>query len=139
MVRWVLEVVSNVRRPCVGKVPHTMPPKQKRGVAVLKEIEKLTNTVNILTSKRAFKRIITGMVREGHPARNKKGHNAIKFKPNAITALHQATEAYLTRLFEDTNLVAIHAKRTTIEEKDMLLACKLRGDKDALWWTRRKP
>ena len=113
-----------------------MPPKQKRGVAVLKEIEKLMETVDLLTSKRAFKRIITGMVRDGYKERNKKGHNAIKFKPNAVTALHEATEAFITRLFEDTNLVAIHAKRTTIEEKDMLLACRLRGDKTAFWWTR---
>lgn len=116
-----------------------MPPKQKRGVAVLKEIEKLMKTGDILTSKRAFKRIITGIVRECHTLRNKKGHNAIKFKPNAVTALHEATEAFITRLFEDTNLVAIHAKRTTIEDKDLLLACRLRGDKAAFWWTRPEP
>ena len=73
-----------------------MPPKQKRGVAVLTEIEKLVKTVDVLTSKRAFKRIITGMVRDGYKERNKKGHNAIKFKSNTVTALQEATEAFIS-------------------------------------------
>jgi histone H3/H4 len=36
-------------------------------------------------------------------------------------ALQEATEAYLTGLFEDTNLCAIHAKRVTIMTKDLRL------------------
>ncbi len=31
----------------------------------------------------------------------------------------EAAEAYLVRLFEDTNLCAIHAKRVTIMPKDI--------------------
>lgn len=113
-----------------------MPPKQKRGVVVLKEIVRLFKTGDVVTSKRAFKRVITRIVHENNPKRNVKGHNAIKFKPNALMAIQEATEAYITRLLEDTNLLAIHAKRITIEEKDMALAYRMRGDENEFWWTR---
>lgn len=45
----------------------------------------------------------------------------------ALEALQEATEAYLIGLFEDTNLLAIHAKRVTIATKDMQLARRIRG------------
>ncbi|KAJ1342501.1 hypothetical protein BSLG_002943 [Batrachochytrium salamandrivorans] len=40
-----------------------------------------------------------------------------------------ASEAYLVGLFEDTNLAAIHAKRVTIQPKDIQLARRLRGER----------
>ena len=43
-------------------------------------------------------------------------------------ALQEAAEAYLVRLFEDSNLAAIHAKRVTIMPKDIQLARRLRGE-----------
>ncbi|KAF6159229.1 hypothetical protein GIB67_032000, partial [Kingdonia uniflora] len=42
--------------------------------------------------------------------------------------LHEAAEAYLVGLFEDTNLCAIHAKRVTIMPKDIQLARRIRGE-----------
>ena len=39
-----------------------------------------------------------------------------------MDALQEASEAFLVKLFEDTNLAAIHAKRVTIMPKDMQLA-----------------
>ena len=35
---------------------------------------------------------------------------------------------YLTILMEDSNLLAIHAKRCTVMVKDMQLAMRIRGD-----------
>ena len=46
----------------------------------------------------------------------------------AVQALHAATKAYAVGLFDDTNLVAWHAKRITIQRKDMQLLCYLRGE-----------
>lgn len=40
----------------------------------------------------------------------------------------EAAEAFLVTLFEDTNLCAIHARRVTIQAKDMQLARRIRGD-----------
>jgi len=53
----------------------------------------------------------------------------MRFQANALEALQEAAEAYLIRLFEDTNLCAIHAKRVTIMPKDIQLARRIRGER----------
>ncbi len=44
-------------------------------------------------------------------------------------ALQEAAESYLTGLFEDANLCAIHASRMTVMKKDLDLARRLRGER----------
>ena len=46
----------------------------------------------------------------------------LRFQSSAVMALQEAAEAYLVSLFEDTNLAAIHAKRVTIQPKDLVSA-----------------
>ncbi len=46
----------------------------------------------------------------------------------ALLALQEASEAYLVRLFEDTNECAMHAERVTIMPKDMRLVQRIRGE-----------
>ena len=48
----------------------------------------------------------------------------------AVDALHEAAENYLVGMMEDANLLAIHAKRYTIQSRDIQLACRIRGEKD---------
>ena len=48
----------------------------------------------------------------------------------AVDALHEAAESYLVGMMEDANLLAIHAKRYTIQPRDIQLARHIRGDKD---------
>ena len=45
-----------------------------------------------------------------------------------MLSLQTAAEAYLIRLFEDTNLTVIHAKRVIVQPKDFLsrAACAVR-------------
>jgi histone H3 len=53
----------------------------------------------------------------------------LRFQSSAILALQEATEDYLVSLFEDINLLALHATRVTIIPKDMQqLARRLRGE-----------
>ena len=52
-----------------------------------------------------------------------------RMQSSALLALQEASEAYLVGLFEDTNLCAIHAKRVTIQPKDMQLARRIRGER----------
>jgi len=52
----------------------------------------------------------------------------VQFQSTAVLALQEAVESYLTQLFEDTNLCALHAKRVTIMPKDIQLAYRIRGD-----------
>lgn len=49
----------------------------------------------------------------------------LRFQSAAIRALQEASEAYLTGLFEDTNLCAIRAKRVTIKPKYIYLARRI--------------
>ncbi|CBY18905.1 unnamed protein product [Oikopleura dioica] len=49
--------------------------------------------------------------------------------PIPVFRRHEASEAYLVGLFEDTNLCAIHAKRVTIMPKDIQLARRIRGER----------
>ena len=46
----------------------------------------------------------------------------------ALEALRCAAEDYLVRLFEDSNLCAIHARRVTLMPRDIQLARRLRGE-----------
>ena len=51
--------------------------------------------------------------------------NEIRWQSNAILAIQEASEQFLVRLFEDTNLCAIHAKRVTIQPKDIYLVRRI--------------
>ena len=51
-----------------------------------------------------------------------------RYTKDAMLALQEAAEAHLIKLFEDTNLLAIHAERVTIKPKDMQLARRIRGN-----------
>lgn len=53
----------------------------------------------------------------------------LRFSVMAIAALIFALELYLVDLFEDVNLSAIHAKRQTIEPKDIQFARRIRKER----------
>ncbi|KAH8687174.1 histone-fold-containing protein, partial [Tricladium varicosporioides] len=63
------------------------------------------------------------------------GYN-LRFEKTAIDALQEAAEAFLVREFECTNLMAIHGKRVTIQQKDMQLVSRLRNIIGAPYETR---
>jgi len=50
------------------------------------------------------------------------------FQSTAVLTLHEASEAYLVCLFEDTNIAALHANCVTIKPKNMWLAQCMRGE-----------
>ena len=54
----------------------------------------------------------------------------LRWQRDAIKALHQAAEDYLVTIMEDANLLAIHAKRVTVQPRDIQLARRIRGEKD---------
>ena len=53
----------------------------------------------------------------------------LQFEGSAILALREASEAYLTNLFEDSQLLVIHAKWIMIMPRDIQLALRIRGGK----------
>ena len=50
------------------------------------------------------------------------------FQSTAIAALQEAAENFIVGLFEDVNLLAIHARCVTIMPHDIRLALRIRGD-----------
>ena len=87
----------------------------------LKEIRKYQRSTELMFRKLPFQRLVREIAQDFKPD--------LRFQSAAIGALQEASEAYLVRLMEDTNLCAIHAKRVTIMPKDMQLARRIRGEK----------
>ena len=89
------------------------------GTLALKEIRHYQKTTDLLIRRAPFIRLCKEVSQD-------MGF-LYRFQSNAIAALQEASEAFLVGLFEDTNLIAIHAKRKTIMPKDMQLARRIRG------------
>lgn len=98
------------------KKPHRF----RSGTRALQEIRRYQRTTNTLISKLPFQRLVREVAQNHRPD--------IRFQSAAIGALQEASEHYLTELFGDVNLCAIHAKRITIMPRDMQLARRLRGN-----------
>ena len=50
------------------------------------------------------------------------------FQSTALAALQEAAENFLVGLFEDINLLAVHAKRVNMMPRDICLALRFQGD-----------
>jgi len=94
--------------------------RHRPGELALKEIRKYQLSVESLIPKAPFSRLVREISEDFG--------NAIRWYEGAMQALHEAAEAYIVELFEDTNLCCLHAKRVTIRPKDIQLAMRLRGD-----------
>ena len=46
----------------------------------------------------------------------------LRWQRAALECLHEGAEAYMVSLLEDTNLLAIHARRITLQPRDIQLA-----------------
>jgi len=102
----------------------------KKRTLVLKEIRKLQQSTELLIRKLPFQRLVREITTDVMSSRihEMKNSDDMRFQSAAIGALQAASESYLTQLFEDVNICAIHAKRVTIMPKDIMLALRLRGD-----------
>lgn len=99
------------------KKPHRYRP----GTVALKQIRQFQKSTDLLIRKLPFQRLVREIAQDFK--------DDLRFQSHAILALQEAAEAYLVSLFEDTNLCAIHAKRVTIQPKDIQLARRIRGER----------
>ena len=96
--------------------------KRKRfrpGHLALNEIRHHQKRTNLLIRKLPFQRLVYEIAQQYNIE--------LRFRSSTITALQEASEAYLVCLFEDTNLCAIHAKGVMIMPKDIQLARHIRA------------
>ncbi|XP_057456225.1 histone H3.2-like [Lotus japonicus] len=112
-------VAARKSAPPTGRVKK--PHRYRPGTVALREIRKYQKSTDLLIPKLPFQRLVKEI------AQNFKAD--LRFQSSAVWALQEAAEAFLTGLFQDTNLCAIHAKRVTIMPKDIQLARRIRGER----------
>ncbi|XP_012512909.1 PREDICTED: histone H3.3-like, partial [Propithecus coquereli] len=100
-----------------GKKPHRYSP----GTVALREIRRYQKSTEVLIRKLPSQRLVREIAQDCK--------TDLRFWNTAIGALQEASEAYLTGLFEDTNLCATHAKRVVIMPKDIQLAQCICGER----------
>ena len=96
------------------------PRRYRPGTIALREIRKFQKSTDLLIRKLPFQKLVREIATQYK--------SNLRFQTQAILALQEAAESYIVKLFEDTNLCAIHAKRVTIMAKDMILAKRIRGE-----------
>jgi len=104
--------------PATGgvKKPHRYRP----GTVALRQIRRYQKSTELLLRKLPFQRLVREIAQDFL--------DDLRFQGSAVLALQESSEAYLTYLYEDTNLCAIHGKRVTITPKDIQLARRIRGE-----------
>ena len=114
-----------------GKTISALKPKKahrfKPGTVALREIRKHQRTTQLQLKKAPFRRLVREVANE--LVNMNAFPNGARMQDVALTALQEAAEAYMVKLYEDTNLTCIHRKRVTIEPKDIQLARRVRGER----------
>ncbi|KAF7370628.1 hypothetical protein MSAN_00695800 [Mycena sanguinolenta] len=110
------------RRDADNEYPHMVKKayRFRPGTVALREIRSYQKSTEHLIRKLPFQRLVREIAQDYMPA--------CRFQSTALEALQEAAEQYLVGLFEDTQACALHAKRVTIFQRDMMLARRLRGD-----------
>ncbi|XP_055389080.1 uncharacterized protein LOC129618338 [Condylostylus longicornis] len=105
--------------------PADTAPRRRRyrpGTRALQEIRKYQASTDFLIPKLPFARVVREITQRFWPR-----DAGVRYTVEALFALQTAAEAYLVGLFEDGLLCAIHAKRVTLQVKDLHLAMRIRG------------
>lgn len=114
------------RKAAAGKKGPSGAPVVKRkrryrpGTVALRKIRKFQKSTDVLIKKLPFQRLVKETAQDLKPG--------LKFQSTAVEALQQAAEAYLTELFQEVNLCALHAGRVTSMLRDIRLARRIRGE-----------
>lgn len=121
------------RKSIGGKVPRRpkgtpakgekKPRRYRPGTVALREIRHYQKTTELLIRRRPFQRLVREIADDLSVSKD------VRWQSSALMAVQEACEKYLTSLFEDTNVCAIHAKRVTITKKDLQLARRIRGER----------
>lgn len=93
--------------------------RPRPGSVALREIRHYQKSTDLLMRRLPFQRLVREI------AQSFKAD--LRFQTSALLALQEISESFLTSLFEDCNLCAIHAGRQTIQKKDMDLTRRIRG------------
>ena len=96
------------------KKPHRYRP----GTVALREIRKYQKSHDLLIRKLPFQRMVRECIQELKTDVN-------RLQNHAAEAMQEACESFLTGVFEDAQLSAVHGKRVTIKPKDIRLCMRI--------------
>lgn len=98
--------------------------RYRPGTVALREIRRFQKSTELLLRKSPFARLVREIAQNMFLSRD------LLWQSTAMQALQEAAESYLVALFEDTNVVAINARRVTIFPRDMHVVRRIRGPTD---------
>eukprot|EP00397_Hematodinium_sp_SG-2012_P046863 GEMP01053089.1.p1 GENE.GEMP01053089.1~~GEMP01053089.1.p1 ORF type:complete len:140 (+),score=32.43 GEMP01053089.1:78-497(+) len=85
----------------------------------INEMRRLKRFPEFMMRKAPFQALVKEITNEFNPN--------LRMQSMALAALQEASEMFLVNLFEAANQCAIHAKRVTIQRKDLALVQRMRG------------
>ena len=99
-------------------------------MVALREIRRYQKSTECLIKRSPFQKLIREILQEYRVCPQGPGTPSmqVRFQSTAIAALQEAAENFIVGLFEDVNLLAVHAKRVTVMQQDVRLALRIRGD-----------
>lgn len=101
-------------------VPVYSPRRVKPGVSAMREIRQYQKSTELLIKKLPFQRLVKEVAQEFKMD--------LRFELKSCLAIQEAVEKEMVGLLDSSNLCAIHAKRVTIQPKDMHLARRIKND-----------
>ena len=107
--------------PRIGSAKRKGTAPVKRRTHALKEIRKYQKSTDLLIRKAPFARLVKEIAMKIYPY-----NDELRWQSSAIGCLQEASEAYLVSVLSECNLLAHHAKRVTIMQKDVHLVLELR-------------
>lgn len=111
-----------------------VPLRYRPGTVALREIRKRQQETNLLIPKLPFSRLVREIstVYLTQVEKDQGRTTTLKdwrFTADAMSALQSAAEGYLIDVFQEAQVLAIHANRTTITVADLALSCSsMKGD-----------
>lgn len=111
---------AQITQPPQPTLPVAKKPKRRfrPGTVALREIRQFQKSTELLVRKAPFQRLVRDIS-------NRVSDLPVRFQSIAVEALQHSAEAFLVRLFELSNQLAIHAGRVTVMDKDMKLVHRL--------------
>ena len=96
-------------------------------MVALREIRCYQRSTENLIKKTPFQKLIREISQEYPICPDGPGTPSVQvcFQSTVIAALQEAAENFMVGLFEDVNLLAVHARRVTVMPRDIRLALRI--------------
>ncbi|CAE8600269.1 unnamed protein product, partial [Polarella glacialis] len=90
----------------------------RNGIKAMQEIRFYQGNTELLIRKLPFQKLVRELCAKIGPFR---------FEVQALLALQEAAEMFITGAFEDASLCALHGRRVTVMPRDLLLSRRIHG------------